>query len=212
AYHLKIAAVQSISFGLSAGVMDNHVNLSNIRSESPADPYIINNQDVRATTFDASFGILYRYQKLNFGIVVPRLLESKINDEEENLLYQLKMHYRVHLSYLFDIDKDWQVEPFVVINKSANGDLFYEVAPLVKYKQLVWLAPTYRKENSFAINIGGVPYNNFIVNYSYEFSGDGMLGSSSGTHEVSIGYLFGKGKTDVPPPDSKKPYYEWMGK
>lgn len=211
AYHLKIATVQSLSFGISAGLLENHINLSSSTVQA-ADPVILNNQNVKAMTFDATFGILYQYENLNFGIVLPRLLESKIKNENDEELYQIARHYRIHLSYSYNINRNFEIEPFVIFTMTGNSGPFFEIAPMVKYKQQVWLAATYRKGNSIAMSIGGVPYDNFVVNYSYEF-GQGIMSSSSGTHEISIGYLIGKDKKNQPSlinPNSKKPYYDWI--
>ena len=61
-------------------------------------------------------------------------------------------------------------------------------------------------------------FNKIVMNYTYEFSGKGMLSKSSGTHEVSIGILIGnlaktsKKSSSVFESEPEQPYYEWLDK
>lgn len=210
AYHLKLNDAHLVSFGLSAGVLQNNTDLSGSKSLNSGDPIITNNQNVSSMLFDADFGLMYRFKNLNVGIAIPHLVPSAAKNDA-GTFYTLKMHQIIHLSYSYDINKDWNVEPFVVLRNASTG-MFYEVSALGKYKDWVFAGITYRKESVIAANIGGNPFNNISLMYSYEFSANGMMGQSSGTHEISLGYFFGKNKNAVAPSDSKKPYYDWLNK
>ena len=209
AYHMKLTGSQMLSFGLGAGLLESHVDLSS--SDAQNDPVAMNS-DVTSLAFDASFGVLYRCKSLHAGFSIPRMLNTKIKDADKVKVYSLGPHYRGHIGYAYSINNDWAIDPIAVISIAENAPAFYEVAVPVIYKQKVWLAPAYKK-TSMAVSIGGIPYKNFIVNYAYEFSSKGMMGSSGGSHEITIGWkMASKKKSDVPAPDSKKPYYEWLNK
>ena len=212
AYKVKIADIQSIRFGVSFGVLESNIDLSEISSQNQADPVVMSNQDVRNVVFDATFGVLYRIQNLRVGITLPRLLEGKVKDKDKNTLYTLKRHYLIHASYFYDINKNFQVQPFVVVRTTEKSPLSFDVAALIKYQQQMWLGFTYRYSGSIGISLGGELHNAIIANYTYEFSGQGMLGKSSGTHDISIGFRIGKPKDKTPPASSKKPYYQWLDK
>ena len=126
AYHLKLNDAQSLSFGLSAGVLQNNIDLSGSKSLNSSDPIITNNQNVRTMLFDANFGLVYKFKNLNIGFAAPHLVPSKAQNDA-GTLYTLKMHNIIHASYLYDINKDWSVEPVVVLRKSSTS-FFYEVA------------------------------------------------------------------------------------
>jgi len=155
---------------------------------------------------------LYRLQNLSIGIALPRLLEGKVKDEAKNTLYTLKRHYLIHASYLYEINKNFQVQPFVIVRTTEKSPLSFDVSALIKYQQQMWLGLTYRNSGSIGISLGGELHNAIIANYTYEFSGQGMLGKSSGTHDISIGFRIGKTKDKTPPASSKKPYYQWLEK
>ena len=48
------------------------------------------------TVFDAGLGILYKWDNLNVGVAVPRLLPGKIKNEDvaDNVLYSMAMHLK----------------------------------------------------------------------------------------------------------------------
>lgn len=207
AYHLKMGSTQSLSFGLGLGLVESHVDLSN--SSVQADPVAVNS-DVSALAMDASFGVLYRFKSLHAGFSIPRMLNTKIKDEDKNKVYSLGPHYVTHVGYGHSFNSDWAIDPMAVISIAENAPVHYQVAVPIIYKQKIWLSPAYKK-TSMAIGVGGIPYSNLIVNYSYEFASKGIMGESGGTHEITVGWrMAAKKKSDAPAPDRKKPYLDWI--
>ena len=209
AYHLKIATAHQLSFGLGFGLLESRVNLAGNAAQS--DPVALNNQDVNDLVLDANFGALYRFKKLYAGVTIPRMISSKIKSDQDTIIYSLAPHYRNYVGYTYSINKEWGVDPVAVVSFAENSPLFYEVAVAVKFQQRIWLSPIYKK-SEIAIGIGGIPYDNFIVNYSYEFASKGIMGEAGGSHEISIGWRMMQKKKDEPNPSPKKPYYEWLNK
>jgi len=213
AYHAKLGATQTLSFGLSLGLLESHVDVTSPGAQ--ADPVAINNQNVNSLVLDGGFGILYRCKNFSAGISLPRMISSKIKDADGKTVYTLASHQNINLGYKYSFNNDWSIDPIVKISEvqMQNASLFYEIAIPVIYKQKAWLVPIYKK-TCMALGIGGMPYSNFIAQYTYEFSSNGMMGQSSGTHEITIGWRMtaSKKKSDVPAPDSKKPYYQWLNK
>jgi type IX secretion system PorP/SprF family membrane protein len=210
AYHIKLSGDHLLSFGLGIGMLESRVNIAGALAQ--ADPVAANSADVHAMVLDAGFGILYRYKDLHVGISIPRMLGSKIKDVNGKTVYSLAMQQGFNIGYKYAIKNDWAIDPVVKISAVKDASLFYELAVPIIYKKKVWLAPYYKKTD-MALGIGGSPYNNFLVNYSYEFSSKGIMGESGGTHEITIGWrMSSKKKSDVPAPDAKKPYYQWLNK
>jgi len=218
AYHLPISEDQSVHFGLDAGLFGSNVDVSGNKTESATDPIVMNSGQLNGTTFNANFGLVYKFQDLNIGFVLPQLVETKIDnkDANDNVLYTLKRHYMAHASYSFNIKQIWTVEPIAVVRTTANSPFFFELSALVKYKQQVWGGLTYRKNTSIGLSIGGVVYSKVVANYTYELSGQGMLGNSGGTHEISIGFLIGTLKSlpktapSIFDAEPEQPYMEWL--
>lgn len=211
AYHAKLGSTQTLSFGLSLGLLESHVDVTSPAAQ--ADPVAANNQNVNSLVLDGGFGILYRCKNFHAAISLPQMLGSKIKNADGNTTYSLAMQQSFDLGYKYAFNPDWTIDPVAKISMVKNAPAFYELAVPVIYKQKVWLVPIYKK-TSFAVGIGGMPYSNFIAQYTYEFSSKGMMGQSSGTHEITIGWRMtsSKKKSDAPAPDAKKPYYQWLNK
>ena len=213
AYHAKFSGGHTLSFGLGLGLLESHVNIAGAAGQMN-DPVAANNADVTDMVFDAGFGILYRFKGLSAGIGAPRVLTNKIKNHEGKNVYMNNTQEVINLGYKYSFNNDWTIDPVAKIDlvKQTTFDTYYEVAVPVIYKNRIWVSPIYKK-TAMAFGIGGIPYNNFIFNYSYEFSSAGGMGESGGTHEITIGWrMSAKKKSDTPAPDSKKPYYQWLNK
>lgn len=207
AYHAKLSGDHMLSFGLGLGMLESRVNIA---GNAQMDPIAANNADVNAMVMDAGFGILYRYKTLHVGLGIPRMLSSKIKDVNGNTVYSLAMQQGFNIGYKYAINADWAIDPIAKISMVKDASMFYELAVPLVYKNKIWFAPFYKKTD-IAIAVGGSPYSNLVLNYSYEFSSKGIMGESGGTHEITIGWkMTAKKKSEVPAPDAKKPYYEWI--
>lgn len=210
AYYVKLSGGHTLGFGLGAGLLESRLNLAGTGADAN-DPMVANNADVNVMVLDANFGFLYRFKGIQTGFAVPRMLTSKMKNDDGTKVFMLSPHYRAHVGYTYTINNDWAVDPATVVSIAENAPVFYEVAVPIIYKQKVWLTPIYKK-TSMAIGIGGIPYANFMANYSYAFSSAGIMGESGGTHEITIGWRMAasKKKSDQPAPDKKKPYIDWI--
>ncbi|MCH8330575.1 MAG: type IX secretion system membrane protein PorP/SprF, partial [Bacteroidetes bacterium] len=82
----------------------------------------------------------------------------------------------------------------------------YEVAVLAKYNKQFWAGLTYRKGSSIGLTIGTTAHDKLMFSYTYEVGGSGMAAEGNGTHDFSVGYVFGK-EADI---SNKQPYYKWV--
>ncbi|OFX49467.1 MAG: hypothetical protein A2046_06780 [Bacteroidetes bacterium GWA2_30_7] len=208
AYKLHFSEKSLLSFGLSGGITNYYIGYSYKGTETQADPVLANSQSIQRTYPEASFGILYRINKFDIGIAIPRLLVNKTKNNDKSFVLSNRQ-YRVHISNEFSLGKSWQAEPFVVVNKTDNSKLMYDIAAIFKFKKQIWAGATYRANSAIGIS-AGINYNNFIFNYTYEFSSKGIAGYSSGSHEITIGYIFDKKGKKKSILNQGNPYEKWV--
>lgn len=213
AYHLRVSESNFIHFGLSVAYNENYVGIENDQVQSAQnDPYILKSRN----SLDYGFGLIYTYKTFQIGVAIPRLVESKLrNSETDALLYSLPGLVRIHTSYLFDINQSFSVEPSVVIDKSSFEPLWYNISTLVRIKEITWLELHYRQGNIMGFNLGVNPSKKMLLSYSYDLSGTGIMKYSSGIHEISIGFVIGKGSEKKYQKSAfrslpKQPYYDWI--
>lgn len=214
AYHLKITPNKTISFGMHSGVFRNKIDFTTGDVQDLSDPFFANAQTLSAWNFETGAGILFRCHKLNIGYSIPRLLENKLMNSNNDVLYTSKMHSVIHLFYTFGLNRNIELSPFFIA-RTTQGSMTFDASVLVKYMGKLWVAPAYRKDGTLNLSIGGAIYDKLVMNYSYEFSGKGIQGKSSGTHEISLGFLIGKQKADIHSSSifrktSSQPYYDWI--
>lgn len=214
AYHVKINENQKIHMGLSAGYLYSSIDFSSIANKDIIDPVIGDYRFSEGSAFDAAFGLAYQFRQLHVGITLPRLLESKINNQyvTDKTIYTLSRSYRFHVTNSFSLDNDVKLEPFLILSKTSSSSVFFEVAAMCKYKNRLWAGVNYKKSNAIGLFVGLV-YNRFVMNFSYEGGFSGPISKTPGTYEVTLGIIIGKSKKitkDLPFIKSSKPYNEWI--
>jgi len=207
AYQVKLANYHALNLGLSAGIFDSQINFSD-NLQDQVDPLVMETAVQRGMTYDLGIGAFYSYKDLKVGVYIPRLLESQIKNEsdDEDVLYSLKRHYIAHASYSYVINSDFILEPDIVVYKSIYSPVFFNFSGKVIYQNLVWAGIIYRKISTVGINVG-THYKQLIVNYSFELFGQEFLNGSSGSHEITIGYVLGRDKEKGR--SIKNPYMNW---
>lgn len=201
AYHLEISRYSSLSFGIGAEFYRNQLDFSSVQSEPEiVDPFLANNQSLFGTTFDATIGVMFNANNFNAGLTVPRAIGMKVNYQKDiENQYSLSRHFRLFASYPIELSRDLELEPFGIVRMTMNSPLMFEASALLNYKERIWATLTYRKMTSFGLGVGGALNETLVMNYSYEFAvGNAILSHSSGTHEISIGYLIKDGKERKP--------------
>lgn len=212
AYHLRISEKHFIHFGLSFTFNENHIFIDYNQFQSMQnDPYMLESRK----SLSYGFGLVYTYKTFQLGVAVPRLDESRLQKNEAGADYTITGILRVHTSCSFDISPSFNFEPSIIVEKSPVEPLWYNVSALMRIKQITYLEAHYRQSNIMGFGLGFNPGRKMVVAYSYDLSGTGIMKYSSGIHEISIGFMIGKGG-DKPYQKSafrslpRQPYYEWI--
>lgn len=218
AYHLKINENQFLHFGLSFEYGENYLGTDNQSPSAQNDPYLLGN----GYTLNAGFGLTYTFKTFQIGMSVPRMLGSYVRSSENNNQslnyspgYELPRLFRVYASIIFDISQSVSLEPIIVVDKSNIDPLWYNISTILKYKQITWLELHYNQGGIMGFSFGANLSKKLLINYTYEFASTGLMKSSSGNHEITVGFLLGK-KSDSKyqrsafRSHSKQPYYDWI--
>lgn len=204
AYHIKISGTSIVSIAIGAGILENHLDLS---GESALNDPMLNSVDRTSGKVDANFGIIFKGKNCFAGITAPRISP---NTNSEQTVYILENLYSAHAGYNYKIGKNWELSPVALIYLGEHFPMYYEIQLPVVFQQKFWIVPGYKK-TSISLGFGGKIYRNMMLFYTYEYSSKGMQIHTGNNHEVTLGWKINKTKSgDVPAPDNKKPYYEWM--
>jgi type IX secretion system PorP/SprF family membrane protein len=201
AYKLKISGDQKVNFGLSGGFTQNRILFDNIRASNPNEAAIFSNNQ-STTNIDANFGFIYSYKKLAVGATANHLLDrpfTYINTYDQNeLQYSMVKNYTVTASYTFNVlPEKLTMIPLVLIRATQGLAIVPEANLMLKYRKNVMLNLAYKHDVGYAVAIGGIIDNKLTIAYNIGLSTNELGAHNSGTHEVLVGYKFGKSHNDM---------------
>lgn len=202
-YSYKLRFRQKYSdlrFGISAGLLDNRIDLASINVADANDPYLVGLRP-NAPAFDMNAGLSYRWKALRIGFAVPQLVGNKVTFSKDNArgYYRLARHMMLTAEYDFTLSKQVILKPYALIRYVPGAPLQYDLTAHLDHSKIGWASLTYKSDYSVQANIGFRVASQFKVGYSYEYLVGSMKHYSTGAHhEIMLGFTFSsKGKETV---------------
>jgi type IX secretion system PorP/SprF family membrane protein len=190
AYHQKISDKIDFSASLSPEFFHNQLDFSTVRSYgTQLDPMLQNTDKLVVNAFDIGLSFSMNGYGLNLGFAMPQTIGMRFKIGNNNsAFYRLKRHYFGYLSYLYTRGK-YQIEPTAVLRATESAPLNYSLGFMLKYKNRLWTEIAYNADNSILLGLGLLSSSNLVIFYTYEYGIGGLSAASSGSHEISIGFL-----------------------
>ncbi len=96
-----------------------------------------------STIFNLGLGTYVKTGKFSFGISTPRILKSKIDDDDSGLISREIRHFYAFASMDLNLNTDWQFKP----------QLLYKYADKIPSDLELWLEFIYKNQFHFASNL-----------------------------------------------------------
>ena len=196
AYHLKLATDHYLSFGINPAIYQNSIDFTDLLVSDPDDPMIKGRDGMSETYLNVGFGLLYNWKNLNVSVSFPILFNNRsfyYNDDYQHLL-TMERNWLVYMGYIQPLPSDFSLKFDVLFRYNQFNPWTIDLSFAGRYQDSYWLGILYRKGNIIGITAGIAIIHSILIQYTYEFSGTAMMGKSSGTHEISLGYIL-KGKS-----------------
>lgn len=197
-YHLRLDAENKhrLSFGIRAGATNYSAKLTDTKVWDTNDPVFsqdINNELI--PRFGA--GIYYYSDRMYAGISVPTIYAADKNivlniDDVRNSYYT--KHYFFNAGVVFDVGTRWKIKPSTLIKFETSAPVNVDINCNVLYNELIWLGVSYRTGDAVVALLDVNVTPQFRVGYAYDFTLSQLNRHSHGTHEIMLGYQFGKDK------------------
>ena len=180
----------NVSFGVGAKIMYYYMDFAPEDLPPGADP-AFNAKALDNTIGDASSGIYFYGNNFHLGYSVVNMLQSSFNKEvgdgfskniEERVYYGMA-------AYMFRIDRDWHLEPSVLIRTLENAKSEYNLSARVFYMDQFWTGLSARSNSSLSVAMG-TRVNNMILSYSFDHYFGEISNYQNGTHELTISFHF----------------------
>jgi len=190
AYHLPLAGNdQKLSFGLSAGVVNNHINIGDVYGDQ-SDPTLANYNSNKATSVDGDFGIAYTDSKLTVQGTLPNL-KSLFKDNgstAEREVFFTAVSYK-----LFD-PANVSLEPKVAYRQVKGFTNIVDAGANLSFNNdLFILQGLYHSSKSATFGVG---YNmaGYALTAYYTTNTSTLSAYSNGDFEVSLKFNLSKNK------------------
>ena len=203
AYNYAIQEDLKVSLGLSLGVFQHKIDGSKLRAEYD-DPIFQQGQVYTNIKPDATVGAYVYSSTYNGGIAVTNLFGNKLEFEQKaaddtttrSLIGRLNQHFYIHGGYKYYVNRDFAVEPNLILRKVKATPLQLDFNVRAFYGQRswdgtkLWGGISYRTGDAINILIGVVYQRKIEVGYSYDIGLNKLSPYNSGSHELMITFRF----------------------
>jgi type IX secretion system PorP/SprF family membrane protein len=201
-YHLKLGDGK-LAFGIKAGVSRYQYRTNELTYWDGGDKIYEQGNTQTAWLPKFGFGMYYYTDKWYAGISIPTLLaydENYTFGLDVNNSSLVKRHYLATGGVIFKLNQDFKMKPSVLFKYEPTAPLEMDLNLNFLYKDQFWIGASYRTNDAVAAIIEYQTNFRFRVGYSYDFTLSNIRRYSNGTHEIMIGYDFGKDITKVKTP------------
>ena len=190
AYNIAITRDIRLSMGISASMMQFRIDGTQLNPRDVSDPALLN---MVSTSYlpDAGIGVYMYAEEFYVGLSAAQLLNNNLKIfDNRNGLNRLKTHINLTGAYRFQVDRDWVLEPSVMIKGTAPKELSSDVTARAEWKKMLWGAVAYRHHESIGILLGYSYEKMLSFGYAYDIGISTLRKYNTGTHEIMIGYRF----------------------
>lgn len=189
AYHvpLNIEDVH-LSFGVGAKLMYYNLDFD-LEDLPPGDDPAYSAKSYESFSGDASSGVYLYSNNFYIGYSILNMIESSFNKEVGNG-FSRNIEERIYYGlagYKIRIDRDWHIEPSILLRNLDDGDPEYNFSTRVFYSDQIWSGISIRSNSSIAFSIGTNADKNQIA-YSFDYYFGEIQSYQNGTHEITMSF------------------------
>lgn len=161
-YHFDLPNKHILSFGASAGIFRNTLDLSKLQFIVNGDPISVKPRQEIDYQFNSNLGALYKADRFQFGLSISQLFNRK-----EHQFFTSFRQLWISSSYRHDISASFAITSSVLmVAYSRNADFY--ISLVLTYDQFLWTGITYYPNNSVGYMAGMDIKKKFRIGYSYE--------------------------------------------
>jgi len=191
AYQYNINEEMNLAAGLNVGIMQYKIDFSKIDMYNDADPTL----NARESYYipDANIGFYFWSSTYHAGLVFRHVLNNRINilsSTSRDSSSRLKPHIYLTGGYKYYINREWAIEPSLIIKKVWPAPFQLDINCRVWYKNAMWGGLSYRSQEALSIMLGYTYDRKIYIGYSYDLVLNPLGAHNFGSHEIMLGYRF----------------------
>ncbi len=191
AYRLQINEKAYLAMGLKAGFNLHSANLTGLELTDKGDKAFYNNiKNKFLPNFGA--GLYYFTQTYYLGISTPRLLRSKLYDEELELgrLNRRERHFFFIGGFVKGLNENILFKPTFLVKAAPNAPVSIDLTTSFLFYDRLWAGVMARIGDSFGAILQYRISDQLTIGYAYDYTISELSSYNSGSHEFMISYDF----------------------
>lgn len=196
-YNIKLGGGK-LAFGLKAGLTHYKANLTELTTWDVADPIFSSNVNGHVLP-KFGFGIYYHLKgKWYAGFSIPTLLAYDKGSSfslDINKTSFMRRHYMLTGGYIFTLSDKFKLKPSLLFKYIPGAPFQADINCSVLYNDMIWGGLSFRSGDAVAVILEYQATNSFRVGYAYDITFSKIQNYSNGSHEIMLGYDFGKPDT-----------------
>ncbi|MBK6833552.1 MAG: type IX secretion system membrane protein PorP/SprF [Bacteroidetes bacterium] len=192
AYQLKLGKGK-LAFGLKAGASNYAFKSDGLTIWDDGDEKFTGRRTAWLPKF--GFGTYYFTEKWYAGISMPTLLAIDANHDfafDVNKASFVQRHYYLNGGYVFKLNDKFKLKPSLLVKYLPAAPLEADINLNLLYNDQLWVGASYRSKDAVVLMLEYQTNSKFRVGYAFDFTTSKIRNYSTGTHEIMIGYDFGK--------------------
>lgn len=189
-YNIALNDEIRMSMGLALGMLQKKIDGTQTKMFDQNDPTFNPTMISTAYAPDGNIGAYVYSSNFNVGLAATQLFNNSVKFSGQGVLDKLRTHFNLTGSYKYYIDRDFAVEPSLLIQAVDPAPIQINLSARAIYKTMVWLGLAYRSGDAISVLIGYNYQNKYYIGYSYDIGISGIQKYQQGSHEIMISYRF----------------------
>lgn len=200
-YQIKTSATTKFAMGVNAGISQFSAKLTELQVWDEDNVF---KNDLTSKVLPR-FGVgMYYYGKKHYlGLSIPTLFayqkDMNFNFDLSKASF-LRRHYLFTAGYVFETSKEIKIKPSVLVKYVKNAPVQADFNLATVYKDKIWVGVSYRTNDALAFILEYQSNEHFRVGYAYDMTTSKLRNYSNGSHEIMVGWDFGKDLVKVKSP------------
>lgn len=190
-----------LAFGLKGGMNLYSADLLGLNPLQQDDQAFQANISTRLLP-NFGFGVMWYSQRGFIGASTPRLLQNRLleGDLPDFANNQERIHGFLIAGYVWDVSNYVKFKPTVLLKAVGGAPPGFDLTANFLFYEKLWLGGMYRHHDSAGVLVQYEVNNKLKFGYAYDYIISDIGRYTTGSHEVMLGYDFGKGnRGDVTP-------------
>ncbi len=191
-----------LGFGIKAGVSQYTSKVSDLTVWDSNDPSF--QGTIKSALIPKfGFGTYYYTEKWYVGFSIPALVaENPKQDYNFSISNNatIQRHYYLTGGYVFKAGDKFNIKPTFLLKKEDAAPFQIDLNVMAFYMNAIGLGVSYRSGDAVSIMLNYQANKKFRIGYAYDITTSAIRTYSSGSHEIMLGFDFGKDiiKTKTP--------------